>query len=114
LSNTINATQKRTARAARAIPIHIVRCGAHFIVTTSGEAEGGSNQPLKPPEICRGTPRLVDPAWASQPSLKPSPRINQHPAGQLLTVAVRVVRVRSTTTVGGGAGPTAAASTDGS
>ena len=84
------ATREAYGRVARGYLVFLEQRG----ISDLGEADGGSSQPLKPPEICRGAPRLVEPVWASQPLLKPSPRINQHPAGQLLTVAVRVVRLR--------------------
>ena len=82
------------------MPIHIVLCGAHFIVTVTGDAEGGNSQPLKPPEICRGAPRLVEPGVGLPAVVEALSEDQPAPGGQLLTVAVRVVRVRWTTTVG--------------
>src|SRR4051794_24576347 len=100
-SRHTSTAQASTTRPARIMPSHIVRCGVQVIVTVVGVVDGGKRHPLKPPEICCGGPRSLDPALACQPSFKPSPRISQHPSGQLDTVAVRVVRVRRTLTDGG-------------
>src|SRR4051812_18981498 len=68
-SHQIRKPQATTARAARVMPIHIVRCGVHVIVTVTGVAEPGNRQPLKPPEICRGAPRSTPAAAAFHPLL---------------------------------------------
>ena len=64
-------------------------------------SDGGNHHPLKPPPTCCGAPSESSPVLAVQPVLKPSPMISQQPVGQAATVAVRVVRVRSTVTAGG-------------
>jgi hypothetical protein len=61
--------QASSATTANAMPIHIVRCGVHVMVTVTGESEGGSRQPLNPPEICRGAPSARPGAVAFHPSL---------------------------------------------
>ena len=51
LSRQIRTAQASTASAANAMPIHIVRCGVHVMVTVTGDVEPGNRQPLNPPEI---------------------------------------------------------------
>src|SRR3954453_23078094 len=99
-SRHTSTAHARTTRPARIMPSHIVRCGVQVIVTVVGVVDGGNRHPLNPPDICCGGPRSLDPALACQPSFKTSPRISQHPSGQLETVAVRVVRLRWTVTDG--------------
>jgi len=74
----------------------------HSICTVVGLSVGASHHPLKPPATCCGGGSCVSSMLADQPVLKPSPMINQQPVGHAATVAVRVVRVRSTVTCGAG------------
>src|SRR4051812_32755297 len=99
-SRHTSTAHANTTSPARIMPSHMVRCGVQVIVTVVGVVDGGNRHPLNPPDICCGGPRSLDPALACQPSFNPSPRISQHPSGQLETVAVRVVRLRWTVTDG--------------
>src|SRR5215210_3978940 len=70
-SRHTSTAQASTARPARIIPTHIVRCGLHVIVTVVGEFDGGRRHPLKPPETGCGAPRSFDPAFACHPLFRP-------------------------------------------
>src|ERR1043165_5386682 len=50
-SRHTRTAQPTTTSPANSMPNHIARCGVHVILTVTGEVDGGSRHPLKPPEI---------------------------------------------------------------